>query len=81
MPAARATAISLLVSIVKVVSPSTSDGTQSGVVEGVAHRLGRQPQLAAAGVLREVGSADADNGRLARQHQASPIVSVLVAMT
>ena len=54
---------------------------QSGVVEGVKHRLGRQPQLAATGVLREVGGPDADDGSLTRQHQAPPIVSVLVAMT
>ncbi len=62
MPAARATAISLLVSIVNVVSPSTSAGRQAGVVEGVAHGLGGQPQLAATGVLGEVGGTDADDG-------------------
>ena len=54
---------------------------QAGVAEGFKHRLGRQPQLAPARVLREVGGADADDGRLARQHYASPIVSVAVAMT
>ena len=59
-------------------------GRQARVVERVEHRLGGEPQLAAAGVLREVGGADADDrglaGQLARHH-ASPIVSVALAMT
>ncbi len=38
---------------------------QTRVVERVEHRLGGQPQLAAAGVLREVGGADADDRGLA----------------
>ena len=42
-------------------------GRQARVVERVEHRLGGQPQLAAAGVLREVGGADADDRGLAGQ--------------
>ena len=38
---------------------------QPRIVERVEHRLGRQPKLAAAGVLREVGGSDADDRRLA----------------
>ena len=43
-----------------------------------------QPQLTAAGVLREVGGTDADDRRLTRQltrHQAPPMVNVTVAIT
>ena len=57
---------------------------QTRVVERVQHRLGREPQLAAAGVLGEVGGADPDDRRLAGQltrHQAPSIVSVAVAIT
>ena len=39
---------------------------QACVIEGVEHRLGRQPQLATTGVLREIGGTDANDGRLAR---------------
>ena len=59
-------------------------GRQARVVERIQHRLGRQPKLAAAGVLGEVGGADPDDRRLAGQltrHQAPPTVSVAVAMT
>ena len=52
---------------------------EPGVIQGVLHRLGSQPQLAATGVLREVRRPDADDRRLARQHHASPVVSVPVA--
>ena len=42
-------------------------GCQTGVVERVQDGLGGEPKLAAAGVLREVGGADADDRRLAGQ--------------
>ena len=35
---------------------------QAGVVERVEDRFGRQPQLAATGVLREVGGTNPDDG-------------------
>ena len=53
----------------------------AGIVEGVEHRLGRQTQLASTGVLRKVGGPNPDDRSLAGEHQASPIVSVAVAMT
>jgi hypothetical protein len=61
--------------------PVDVGGAQAGIVKGIAHGLGRQPQFTATGVLREVGGPDPDDGRLARKHQASPIVSVVVPMT
>ena len=58
---------------------------QTGIVERVQHRLGGQPKLTAAGVLREVGGADPDDRRLPGQltrHQAiPPMVNVAVAIT
>ena len=55
---------------------------QARVVECVENRLGGQPQLAAAGVLREVGGADADDRSLAGQSAAHfSITSVALAMT
>jgi hypothetical protein len=39
-------------------------GRQTRVVKRVQHGLGRQPKLTAAGVLRKVGGADADDRRL-----------------
>src|SRR5439155_2722430 len=40
---------------------------QAGVVESRLHGLGRQAQLGAAGVLGELGGADAGDGRLTGQ--------------
>ena len=65
MPSSRATSISGLVSIVKVTRPSTSAGVEPGVVERGDARLDGELQLAAAGVLGELGRADADDRRLA----------------
>jgi hypothetical protein len=59
-------------------------GGQAGVIEGVEDRLGGQAQLAAPGVLGEVGGADAGDRRLAGEaagHAAPPIVRVAVATT
>jgi hypothetical protein len=60
-------------------------GGQARVVERIQHGLCGKPQFAAAGILREVGGADAGDCRLAGQltlHQACPpMVSVAVAMT
>ena len=67
MPSSRATAISEEVSIVNVVRPSTSAGGQPAVGERVLHRLDGQLELGAAGLLGELGRADAGDGGLARQ--------------
>ena len=59
-------------------------GGQARVVERVEHGLGGEPQLAATGVLREVGGADTDDRRLAGQtvgHASPPIVKVALAIT
>ncbi len=54
---------------------------QPRVIERVEDRLGGQSQLAAPGVLGEVGGPDTGDGRLAGEHQSSPNVSVAVAIT
>jgi hypothetical protein len=57
---------------------------QPGVGQGVEHGLGCQPQLASAGVLREVGGADARDRGLAGEtvgHAAPPKTKVALAIT
>ncbi|CKS60839.1 Uncharacterised protein [Mycobacterium tuberculosis] len=39
---------------------------QARIGQRIQHRLGRQPQLTSTGVLRKVGGADTDDGRLTR---------------
>ena len=71
MPVLRATLISGLVSMVKVVMPSTSRGAQARVGQGGEDGLAGQLQLAAAGVLGELRRADADDRGCARQEVAT----------
>ena len=57
---------------------------EARIRQGVQHGLRGQPQLAATGVLGEVGGADTDDRGFARQlarHQAAPTVSVALAIT
>ena len=57
--------ISGLVSAVKVTMPSTSAGAMPASRRAAADGLDGQPQLGAAGVLGELGGADAGDGRVA----------------
>ena len=78
MPTARATSISSLVSIVKVVMPSTSDGWMPASASAARHGFGGELQLRATRVLRELGLADADDRGLVLQrdrHHAAPFGS------
>ena len=54
-----------------VVSPSTSATVEAAVGERVLHRLDRQLQLGAAGLLGELGGPDADDRGLARSASRS----------
>ena len=72
MPSSRATAISALVSMVNVTRPSTSAGVSPASASAALHRLGGELQLAAAGVLGELGGADAGDRGLARQTGSCP---------
>ncbi len=52
-------------SSVNVTMPSMSAGREAGVDDRRARRFGRELQLAATGVLRELGLADAGDDRVA----------------
>ena len=57
-------------------------GRQTGIRQRIEHRLGRQPQLGSARLLREVGGTDTGNSGLTRQaHALAPIVSLTLAVT
>ena len=73
MPVARAMATSVLESIVNVTMPSTSAGVSPASSSASSTASDGEPQLAAPGVLGEVGGADPDDRRLPGQlarHQA-----------